>query len=138
LRLGLGLVWTCASVGALGACEEKERATRSEAAAVSRAIDAVRTADNAQKSGPLGALRAVPCSAPEVCAVQSHCVAAYEKHVAVLGLLADAKATSATAPPEGLVATLAKAERDLAEARTLTDDCATRQGELLRRFHVGR
>jgi len=138
LRLGLRFVWLGASVCALGACEEKERATRSEAAAVSRAIDAVRTADNAQKAAPLGVLRAVPCSAPEVCAVQSHCVAAYEKHVAVLGLLAEATANVATAPPESLAATLGKAERGLAEARTLTDDCATRQGEMVRRFHVGR
>ena len=122
----------------MGSCEEKERAFRSEAAAVSRAIDGVRTAENAQKTGPLGALRAVPCTAPEVCAVQSYCVAAYEKHVAVLGLLAEAKTSMATAPPTAVAATVATAERGLAEARTLTDDCATRQGEMVRRFHVGR
>ena len=138
LRPGLGL-FLCGVGGlALGGCEEKERAFRSEAAAVSRAIDGVRTAENAQKTGPLGALRAVPCTAPEVCAVQSYCVAAYEKHVAVLGLLAEAKTSMATAPPTAVAATVATAERGLAEARTLTDDCATRQGEMVRRFHVGR
>jgi len=136
LRLRL----VCLSVGALalGGCEEKERAARPEAAAVSRAIDAVRMADNAQKSGPLAALRVVPCTAPEVCAVQSYCVAAYEKHVAVLALLAEAKASMSTAPPTTLAATLATAERGLTEARTLTDACTTRQGEMVRRFHVGR
>ena len=111
---------------------------RSEAAAVSRAIDAVRTADNAAKAAPLAALRAVPCAAPEVCAVQSYCVAAYEKHVSVLGMLAEARANVATAPAASVVQTLATAERGLGEARTLTDDCATRQGEMARRFKVAR
>lgn len=119
-------------------CDEKERATRSEAANVSRAIDAVRTAENAHKSGPLAALRAVACSAPEVCAVRSHCVAAYETHVAALGLVDEAKATVATAPAASVAAILASAERGLGQAKAATDECATRQGEMVRRFHVGR
>jgi hypothetical protein len=126
------------AVVALAGCDEKERATRSEAAGVSRAVDAVRSAENAQKSAPLDALRRTPCSAPEVCAVQSYCVAAYEKHVAALGLVDEAKATVATAPAEKVAATLTAAETALGQAKTMTDECATRQGELVRKFRVGR
>jgi len=127
-----------AALALLAGCDEKERAVRSEAAGVSRAVDAVRTAENAQKSAPLDALRRTPCSAAEVCAVQSYCVAAYEKHVAALALVDEAKATVATAPAEKVAATLKAAEAGLGQAKTMTDDCATRQGELVRKFRVGR
>jgi hypothetical protein len=123
---------------ALAGCDEKERAVRSEAASVSRAVDAVRTAENARKSGPLAALQGTPCSAPEVCALKSYCQAAYETHVAALSLVDEAKATVATAPAASVAATLQAAEAGLGKAKTMTDECATRQGELVRRFRVGR
>lgn len=127
-----------AALAVLAGCDERERADRSEAASLSRAVDAVRSAENAQKSGPLEVLRRTPCSATEVCAVQSYCVAAYEKHVAALALVDEAKATVATAPAEKVAATLKAAEAGLGQARTMTDECATRQGELVRKFRVGR
>ena len=129
----------CVVVGLwLVACDARERAARSEAAAVSRAIDAVRNADNAGKAGPLTALRGTACTVADVCAVQSYCVAAYEQHVGALGLLADAKASVATAPAASVAVTLAGAEQGLARAKTLTDDCATRQGEMARHYRVAR
>ena len=129
----------CVVVGLLlVACDARERAARSEAAAVSRAIDAVRNADNSAKSGPLTALRGTGCTVSDICAVQSYCVAAYEQHVGALGLLAEAKASVATAPAETVAATLTSAEQGLARAKTLTDDCATRQGEMARHYRVAR
>lgn len=122
----------------LVACDARERAARSEAAAVSRAIDAVRNADNAAKAGPLGALRGTACTVADICAVQSNCVAAYEQHMGALGLLAEAKASVATAPASDVASTLANAEQGLARAKTLTDDCATRQGEMARHYRVAR
>lgn len=138
MRLGVKLAALTATLLLLAGCDEKERAVRSEAASVSFAIDAVRKAENDQKSGPLELLRAIKCSAPDVCAVQSYCVAAYEKHVGALGLVAEAKATVATAPPATVAATLKAAEDGLGQAKTMTDQCATRQGEMARRFRVGR
>jgi hypothetical protein len=70
--------------------------------------------------------------------VRSYCVAAYEKHVAALGLVDQAKATVATAPAASVAATLDAAEVGLTQAKSMTDECATRQGELIRRFRVGR
>ncbi len=105
---------------------------------MSRAIDAVRAADNPRKSVLLAVLRAVPCAVAEVCAVQSHCVAAYEAHVGALDLVTEAKAGIATAPAASVAATLSRAETGLERARHLTDECATRQGELVRRYRVAR
>jgi hypothetical protein len=122
----------------LAACEGGERASRPEAAAVSRAVDAVRNAPNADKSGPLKALRATACTVADICAVQSYCVAAYEQHVNALGLLAEAKASVATAPVASVAETVAAVQQGLARAKTLTDECATRQGEMARHYHVAR
>jgi hypothetical protein len=119
-------------------CDASDRAARGEAAAVSRAIDAVRAADNANKSAPLAALRSVPCSVGDVCGVRSFCIAAYEQHELALGLVAQAKAELATAPVANVAATIASAESGLSRAKTLTDDCTSRQGEMARRYHVAR
>jgi hypothetical protein len=132
-------VTTCGVLGLLLAgCDAGERAARSEAAAVSRAIDGLRAADNAVKTGPLAALRAVPCTVSDVCSVQSFCVAAYEQHVQVLELVAEVKAGLPTAPSASVVQKLGQAESGLARAKTLTDQCATRQGEMARHYRVAR
>ena len=123
-------------------CDASERAARSEAAAVSHAVDTLRaSADNVKKAGPLlTALRAEPRCAVErrYCAVKSYCVMAYERHVAVLGLIDEAKASIATAPAASVAAQISLAETGLSRAKTLTDDCATRQGEMARHYKVAR
>ncbi len=123
---------------ALAACSRDDGPARSEAAAVSRAVEAVRNADNTHKSALLAALRAVPCSVPDICGVQSFCVAAYEEHVRVLALIDAAKAAASSAPAETLKEALATAEAGLARAKAQTDECATRQGELARKYRVAR
>lgn len=120
------------------ACAHDDGPARSEAAAVSRAVEVLRNADNAQKSAPLAALRAVPCSLPDICAVQSFCVAAYEEHVRVLTLITAINDNAAVAPADALKDALATAEAGLIRAKTQTDACATKQGELARRYKVAR
>jgi hypothetical protein len=105
---------------------------------VSRAVDSLRSAENPQKAALLAALRGVPCSVPEVCATQSLCVAAYEGHVHALELIERVKTVASTAPVADVKADLAAAEASLALAKTQTDACATKQGELVRAFRVGR
>lgn len=105
---------------------------------MSHAIDVLRNTDNAMKPVPLGALRMVPCSVPDVCGVQSFCIAAYEEHLRVLALIDAAKAAASSAPPEALKEALATAEAGLARAKTQTDECATKQGELVRKYRVAR
>jgi len=105
---------------------------------VSRAIEGLRNAENGQKGELLASLRAVPCSVADVCAVQSLCVAAYEQHVLALKLIERTKATARTAPVETVKAALAEAESTLAHAKETTDTCATKQGELARKYRVAR
>ena len=105
---------------------------------MSRAIEALRNADNAKKSAFLSALRAVPCSVPDICAVQSFCAVAYDEHVKLLELIDAAKAAAVSAPADALRDAIGAAQAGLARAKTQTDTCATQQGELARRYHVAR
>ncbi|HTQ07239.1 MAG TPA: hypothetical protein VMI54_25455 [Polyangiaceae bacterium] len=133
-----GSLLVLAGALALAACAHDDGPARSEAAAVSRAVEVLRNADNAQKSAPLAALRALSCTVPEICGVQSLCVAAYEEHVRVLALIDAARASAASAPPDALKDALAAAEAGLARAKAQTDACASKQGELARKYKVAR
>jgi hypothetical protein len=134
--------FSCAALGVLlattAACSKGDGPARSEAAAVSRAIEALRAADNVRKAELLSALRAVPCTVPDVCAVQSFCADAYDEHVKVLALIGAAKAAASSAPAETLRDALATAQAGLTRAKAQTDSCATKQGELARRYRVAR
>jgi hypothetical protein len=105
---------------------------------VSRAVDALRAAENPQKAAFLGTLRAVPCSVPDVCAVQSLCLAAYEGHVRALELIEQVKASASSAPVEKLKADLTAADASLSAAKVATEECTSKQGALIRQFRVGR
>lgn len=111
---------------------------RSEAARLSHAIDALRNADNAAKAPHLRALRETACSEPDVCAVQSACVAGYELHLSALAALSGAQATLADAGPEAAARVLDRAKSDLERARGLTERCAEAQGEMIRKYGVKR
>jgi len=52
--------------------------SRQEAAQVAEAMDRFRKADNASKPAMVGTLRAVKCSAPDVCQVRDACLASAE------------------------------------------------------------
>jgi hypothetical protein len=111
---------------------------RSEAARLSHAIDALRSADNAAKAPHLRGLRETACSEPDVCAVRSACVAGYELHVGALAALAGAQATLVDAGPEAAARVLDQAKGDLERARALTERCAEAQGEMVRKYRVTR
>ena len=123
---------------ALAACDASERAARAEAADISRGIDTLRKAENPAKAAPLAALRDKSCSVPDICAVKSVCIAAYEQHERALALVAEAKAGITAAPAASVAQTLTLAESALSRAKSQTDDCATRQGEMARHFKVAR
>jgi hypothetical protein len=125
-------------VASTAGCSKSDGPARSEAAAVSRAIEALRDADNPRKSTLLSALRAVPCSVPDICAVQSFCAAAYDEHVKVLELIDAAKAAASSAPADTLRDAIGAAQAGLVRVKTQTDTCATQQGELARHYRVAR
>src|SRR5262245_40509144 len=90
LRPALGVLAIALGLGLVTGCPAQDGAERAEAGRVSRAVDAVRNADNAKKANFLQALRDEPCADPEVCAVRSACIAAYELHLGSLEAVARA------------------------------------------------
>jgi hypothetical protein len=119
-------------VGAsLAACESSAPA-KAEAAAVSHAVNVLRDADNEKKRDLLAALRNTSCSAADVCAVRSQCLAAYELHVDVLARLATltAKADS------GNVGEVERTKADLTRSHDLGKACVDAQGEMIRRYKL--
>jgi hypothetical protein len=114
-----------------------DRAEKSEAAAIDRAIDALRDAPNETKSGALSALKALPCSVPEICGAQSACVAGYELHVSGIAELERAKQLAAEGDGGAELATLLESSRaTLERAKPLTDRCTDLQGELARKYRL--
>lgn len=119
------------------ACDEAEKnQARSEAGALSRAIDGVRNADNAAKASALGALRSARCSHPDVCRVQSGCLRAYELHVSAVQSAAEAQRYIDAGSPDRAAAALVNAERDLKKSGELAQQCTGLQGELVRQFRL--
>jgi hypothetical protein len=116
----------------LAGCPKSDGPERAEAGRVSRAIDALRTADNAGKSSLLRALRAEQCTDPEVCSVRSACLAAYELHVASLERVAQAGALVDAGDAAAAASAFTQARDDLDRARRLAEDCTRAQGELIR------
>lgn len=129
LRLGSGgaLALGLLLAGCSGGSRDK-----SEAAAVSRAVNLVRDADNDDKPKLLDSLRATACSAADVCAVRSTCLAGYELMVGTLARVGDV----ASRPDAGSGALLDGLKRDLARASDLTAKCTDAQGEMIRRYKL--
>lgn len=103
---------------------------------VSRSIDAVRSADNVGKAGALHGLRAAPCTFPDICAVRSACIAAYELHVRGVEAAAKAAGLLNTDDAPKAAELLGAAESDLKRASELANDCTSAQGELQRRYRL--
>lgn len=117
-------------------CNEAENQARSEAGVLSRAVDGVRNADNAEKAKALDALRSAKCSHPDVCRVQSGCLRAYELHVSAVQSAAEAQKYIDAGSPERAAAALVNAERDLKTSGELAQQCTDLQGELVRKFRL--
>ncbi len=115
-----------------------DRSDKSEAAAIDRAIDALRDAPNDQKGG---ALAAAPGAAVrpgrDLRGAQSACVVGYELYVSGITELERTKklAASGDGGPE-LGAALSSAQATLERAKPLTERCTDAQGELARKYRL--
>jgi hypothetical protein len=118
-------------------CDGEARARqRSEAGRVSSAVDRLREAPPGAKRSALDALRRERCSTEDVCALQSECVAAYQRQLRATEAVRSVRdrLVADGGPTGDLGVTLATAERDLEASRPLAKRCVERQGEVVRRY----
>lgn len=106
---------------------------KAEAGLITRAIDVLRDAPNAQKGELLDALKSVSCGAPELCELQRLCVDGYGQHVAALSETERAKGLLASNPAEANRA-LDYARSELAEAAPKIARCADAEGSARRKY----
>ena len=108
---------------------------KAEAGQISRAIDVLRDAPNAQKGELLDTLKAIGCQAPPLCELQRLCVDGYGQHVLALSETARAKALilAGDAPGEAS-GILSAAQAELAEAAPKIARCADAQGAAHRSY----
>lgn len=133
------LTWFALLLSALNGCRSGEqRRLEAEVASLGQRIDALRAVPNEEKAAYLTALRGAACESKVACELKSLCVDAYTRHLAALDGVSKARALM-SAPDGGRTAALAAAaelagaDLALAEAATLSERCAARQGELRRR-----
>jgi hypothetical protein len=138
LHCRAGLTWLCC-IGCLlasaGCKSDAERAHQGQVARIAEHIERLRLADNRDKRAPLEALAAVPCPDAEACALQDLCLRGYRLHQGALDAIAalERQSRSASPPPADVGQRLARAQNDLAQAKTLTEDCADQQVRVLRK-----
>jgi hypothetical protein len=118
-----------------GCKSDAERAHQGQVARIAEHIERLRLADNRDKRAPLEALAAVPCPDAEACALQDLCLRGYRLHQAALDAIAalERQSRSDSPPPADVGQRLAKARNDLAQAKTLTEDCAEQQVRVTRK-----
>lgn len=118
---------------------DAERAHQGQVARLVEHIDRLRRADNLEKRAPLEALTRVPCPDSEACALQDLCLRAYRLHQSSLDTISelDEHARSAAPPPASVGEQLQRAERDLAQAKTLSEECAETQVRVMRKALLG-
>ena len=122
-------------IGSAGCKSDAERAHQGQVARLAEHIERLRLADNRDKRAPLQALAAVPCPDAEACALQDLCLRGYRLHQAALDSIAalQRQSKSDSPPPADVGQQLAKAQDDLVQAKTLTEDCADQQVRILRK-----
>ncbi len=103
---------------------------------MSRAVNALRDADNPAKAARLESLRDARCQNEDVCAVRATCLSAYELHVRALEGLSAARRIVADGGAEPAAVKLRAASDDLERARALTERCTTVEGEMVRKYEL--
>ena len=129
--LALGLL--CSST--LGCKSDAERAHQGQVARIAEHIDRLRRADNRDKREPLAALAAIPCPDADACALQDLCLRAYRLHQSALDAISSLEqlSRSNTPAPSDVGQRLQQAQTDLAQAKTLSEECTEQQIRVVRK-----
>jgi hypothetical protein len=110
---------------------------KAEAGRLSRAIDVLREAPNAQKAAFFSQLQSASCETPELCELRRLCAAGYAQHLDGLSQTARAKALLADGGTQAEAqASLAldAARAALSEAEPQIARCADAQGAAHRKY----
>jgi hypothetical protein len=130
----------CVFLLMLAGCEqEAEQRHRAEAERVSRAVTALRNAENAAKRSLLDVLARSACAVADVCEMKRVCVAAYRAHVEAFELSEGVRRTldaADAANPAELVQALDSAETNLRAARSAARRCTDLEGEITRKYRL--
>ncbi|MEO6603964.1 MAG: hypothetical protein ABIQ16_29040 [Polyangiaceae bacterium] len=129
---GAGWVFLCCFLChcSLGASASE----KAEAGQITRAIELLRDAPNAQKGALLDGLKSASCAAPDLCELQRLCVDGYGQHVAALSETERAKALVATGDAAEASRALDYARSELAEAAPKIAHCADAEGAARRKY----
>lgn len=135
-----GSAWamTCLATLTLGACRgEEERAVSREVASVAHAVNQLREAPHNAKETPLEQLKAISCKSAPACELQQVCVSAYRLHAEAVQMGVQASQQgSAGYGPQLAAELLARAERQLSDAKAGAERCVALEGEFTRRYKL--
>jgi hypothetical protein len=123
-----GLIW------APFACDGGGAEQRAEVASVTVAIDRLRDAPNATKSGFLLVLRKTACTLPDACGLRDQCAAAYTDQVQALAEIMKLKQSGGAIASDP--AQVAAIEQKLARARDGAKACVDGEAKLIDRYRV--
>jgi hypothetical protein len=108
---------------------------KAEAGLITRAIDVLRDAPNAQKGGLLDGLKSAACAVPDLCELQRVCIDGYGQHVAALSETERAKTLVAVGGDAAEASrALDFARSELAEAAPKIARCADAEGAARRKY----
>ena len=110
---------------------------KAEAGRISRAIDVLREAPNAQKAELFSQLQSAACETPDLCELKRLCTAGYAQHLSGLGETAHAKALLADGGAEAQAQAsqaLDAAKNALSAAEPHIAECADAQGAAHRKY----
>jgi hypothetical protein len=121
----------CATACSLGPSASQ----KTEAGQISRAIDVLREAPNAQKPALFAQLQRAACEAPDLCELKQICSAGYAMHLGGLSETARAKALLADGGADAQVnQALEAAKAALTQAEPQIAKCADAQGAVHRKY----
>jgi hypothetical protein len=108
---------------------------KAEAGRISRAIDVLREAPNAQKPDLFAQLQAAHCETRDLCELQQLCESGYAQHLSALSQTAHAKALLADGGAEtDINRNLDLARAELSHAEPQIARCADAQGAAHRKY----
>jgi hypothetical protein len=114
------------------ACDPARGRKAREFSRIDSVVRQLQQAENGRKEPFIEALSQVKCE--QLCPFRDSCLSAYRSHQLALSGLGRARAASNAGHDLEAAANLTQAHLTLQEAREKTEDCARRQGDLLREW----